>query len=81
MPRKLIERPKAGFGIPVGQWLRGPLRDWAETLLDENRLKREGYLKPAPIRKIWQQHLSGRYDQTVKLWTVLMFQAWLEENR
>ena len=81
VPRKLIERPKAGFGIPVGQWLRGPLRDWAETLLDENRLKREGYLKPAPIRKIWQQHLSGRYDQTVKLWTVLMFQAWLEENR
>ncbi len=81
VPRELIDRPKAGFGIPVGQWLRGPLRDWAEALLDEKRLEQEGYLKPAPIREIWQQHLSGRYDWTVRLWTVLMFQAWLEENR
>jgi asparagine synthase (glutamine-hydrolysing) len=80
VPRELIERPKAGFGIPVGQWLRGPLRDWAEALIDEQRLEREGYLKPAPIREIWRQHLSGRHDWTVRLWTVLMFQAWLEEN-
>ena len=80
VPRQLIERPKAGFGIPVGQWLRGPLRDWAETLLDERRMELEGYLNPKPIREIWQQHLSGRYDWTVRLWTVLMFQAWLEEN-
>jgi len=81
VPSQLIERPKAGFGIPVGQWLRGPLRDWAETLLDEQRLEQEGYLKPKPIREIWQQHLSGRHDWTVRLWTVLMFQAWLEENK
>jgi len=81
VPRELIERPKAGFGIPVGQWLRGPLRDWAEALLDEQRLEREGYLNAAPIREIWQQHLTGRYDWTVRLWTVLMFQAWLEENK
>ena len=81
VPRHLIERPKAGFGIPVGQWLRGPLRDWAETLLDEQRLEREGYLVAKPIREIWQQHLSGRQDWTVRLWTVLMFQAWLEENK
>jgi len=81
VPRQLIERPKAGFGIPVGQWLRGPLRDWAETLLEEQRLEREGYLNVAPIRQIWQQHLSGRHDWTVRLWTVLMFQAWLEENQ
>ncbi|MFZ4801695.1 MAG: asparagine synthase (glutamine-hydrolyzing) [Chlorobium sp.] len=80
VPRELIERPKAGFGIPVGQWLRGPLRDWAEALLDERRLEREGYLHPSPIREVWQQHLSGRHDWTVRLWTVLMFQAWLEEN-
>ena len=81
VPRELIERPKAGFGIPVGQWLRGPLRDWAEALLEEQRLDREGYLKPTPIREIWQQHLSGRHDWTVRLWAVLMFQAWLENQK
>ncbi|WP_309678791.1 asparagine synthase (glutamine-hydrolyzing) [Polaromonas sp.] len=80
VPRELIERPKAGFGIPVGQWLRGPLREWAEGLLDEARLQREGYFNPAPIRRVWQEHLSGRHDWTVRLWTVLMFQAWLEGN-
>ena len=80
VPRGLIERPKAGFAIPVGQWLRGPLRDWAEALLDENRLTREGYLNPGPIREKWREHLSGRHDWTPKLWSVLMFQAWLEAN-
>jgi asparagine synthase (glutamine-hydrolysing) len=80
VPRELIERPKAGFGVPVGEWLRGPLRDWAESLLDESRLVREGYLSPTPIRKAWTQHLSGHYDWTLRLWTVLMFQAWLEGN-
>ncbi|MGB4912787.1 MAG: asparagine synthase (glutamine-hydrolyzing) [Candidatus Dechloromonas phosphoritropha] len=80
VPRGLIERPKAGFAIPVGQWLRGPLRDWAEALLDENRLTREGYLNPEPIREKWREHLSGRHDWTPKLWSVLMFQAWLEAN-
>jgi asparagine synthase (glutamine-hydrolysing) len=78
VPRELIERPKAGFGIPVGQWLRGPLREWAEELLDEARLEREGYFYPAPIRQVWQEHVSGRHDWTARLWTVLMFQAWLE---
>lgn len=80
VPRELIERPKAGFAIPVGQWLRGPLREWAEGLLDEARLRREGYLDPAPIRKAWRQHISGRHDWTGRLWAVLMFQAWLERT-
>jgi asparagine synthase (glutamine-hydrolysing) len=80
VPRELIERPKAGFAIPVGEWLRGPLRDWAESLLEESRLEREGYLNPGPIRETWKQHLSGRYDWTSRLWSVLMFQAWLEAN-
>ena len=81
VPRELIERPKAGFGIPVGQWLRGPLRDWADELLDEVRLEREGYLNVTTIRQVWQEHLSGRHDWTSRLWTVLMFQAWLEGTR
>lgn len=79
VPRNLIERPKTGFGIPVGQWLRGPLREWAETLLDESRLRREGYLDPRTVRATWSQHLSGSRDCTAKLWSVLMFQAWQEK--
>jgi len=81
VPRELIERPKAGFAIPIGQWLRGPLRDWANSLIDEKRLKEEGYLKPAPILQAWKEHLTGRIDHTPKLWAVLMFQSWLEVNR
>jgi asparagine synthase (glutamine-hydrolysing) len=78
VPRELIERPKAGFGIPIGQWLRGPLREWADVLLDTNRLQSEGYFQPEPIRIKWTEHLSGQRDHTASLWAVLMFQAWLE---
>jgi asparagine synthase (glutamine-hydrolysing) len=78
VPKELIERPKAGFAIPIGHWLRGPLRDWAENLLVEARLGREGYFYPEPIRRAWREHLSGRHDHTPKIWSILMFQAWLE---
>ena len=77
VPRELFERPKVGFGVPVGDWLRGPLRDWAEELLGEARLKREGFLNPSPIRQKWRDHLHGRTDWSYLLWDVLMFQAWL----
>jgi len=77
VPRELIERPKQGFGIPLDTWLRGPLREWAEELLDEHLLRREGYLHPAPIREKWDEHLSGRRNWQYWLWNVLMFQAWL----
>jgi asparagine synthetase B (glutamine-hydrolysing) len=78
VPRELIERPKKGFSIPLGQWLRGPLRDWAETLLVENRLQQEGYFRAEPIRALWREHLLGKRDNALKLWSILMFQAWLE---
>jgi asparagine synthase (glutamine-hydrolysing) len=81
IPRGLIDRPKAGFSIPIGQWLRWPLRDWAEALLDSKRLQSEGYFYVAPIRTLWAEHLSGQRDHTNSLWTVLMFQAWLEANK
>ncbi|MBA2670643.1 MAG: asparagine synthase (glutamine-hydrolyzing), partial [Gemmatimonadetes bacterium] len=81
VPRSLIERPKAGFGIPLDSWLRGPLRDWAESLLEPTRLRDEGYFDPAPIRAKWEQHLSGRSSWQYHLWDVLMFQAWLEAER
>ena len=80
VPRELIDRPKQGFGIPLDTWLRGPLREWAEGLLDEQRLRREGYLHPEAIREKWNEHLSGRRNWQHWLWNVLMFQAWLERE-
>ncbi|HEY8555427.1 MAG TPA: asparagine synthase (glutamine-hydrolyzing) [Burkholderiales bacterium] len=80
VPRRLVERAKSGFAVPLHAWLRGPLRDWAEALLDERRLREEGFFRPEPIRAKWLEHLSGRRNWQYHLWDVLMFQAWLEHQ-
>jgi asparagine synthase (glutamine-hydrolysing) len=81
VPRELVERPKMGFAVPVAEWLRGPLRDWAEDLLSTERLQREGFLDPAPVRGLWAQHLAGREGGDESLWALLMFEAWLARQK
>ncbi len=78
VPKELIDRPKMGFGVPIDSWLRYELRDWAESLLDEHRLEREGFFNVATVRQQWDEHRSGKFDRSYSLWNILMFQAWLE---
>ncbi len=80
VPPALFERPKMGFGMPVDHWLRGPLRSWADALLEPARLKHEGLLAPEPIRERWVAHRSGRANWAYPIWNVLIFQAWLERH-
>ena len=79
-PAELFERPKAGFGIPVGEWMKGALRPWAEDLLDPARMRTEGWFDADRVQRRWQQHLTGERESSIALWAVLMFQAWLREQ-
>jgi asparagine synthase (glutamine-hydrolysing) len=78
VPRRLIDRPKMGFAVPIDSWLRGPLRDWAEALLAPKRLAADGLLRVEPARRAWAQHLAGTRNWQYPLWTLLMLQAWRE---
>jgi asparagine synthase (glutamine-hydrolysing) len=80
VPKELVARPKMGFGVPIGDWLSGPIRDWAETLLSPGLLKKQGFFRVEPIRKIWLDHISGAANRQNQLWAILMFQAWLQPN-
>src|SRR5215813_11779357 len=80
VPKELVERPKMGFGIPLASWLRGPLREWAQELLDEARLRNQGLLNPAPIRRKWEEHLLGKHNWQYYIWNVLMFESWMDEH-
>jgi asparagine synthase (glutamine-hydrolysing) len=79
VPETIFDAPKSGFGVPIGEWLRGPLRPWAEDLLSADRLRRDGNLRVEPVRDLWARHLSGKDDWGYHLWDVLMFEAWREE--
>lgn len=81
VPPELFTRPKMGFGVPIDRWIRGPLRDWAEALVDPHRIRREGFLDPSAVQRCWDDHLAGRGTRHHQLWAVLMFQAWLEAER
>ena len=81
VPRELIERPKMGFGIPVDAWLRGPLREWASSLLEPRRIAAQGIFDSSVLQRCWDDHLSGRGNQAYRLWDVLMFQSWFETHR
>jgi asparagine synthase (glutamine-hydrolysing) len=78
VPRELIDRPKKGFGVPVAEWLRGPLAGWAADLLERRRLLREGFFNPEAVHDVWSRHLSGAGDCKDRLWNILVFQSWLE---
>ena len=74
------KKSKMGFAVPVGQWIRGPLREWAESLLSSVALERHGLLEPSVVRRLWNAHVSGEQDRETGVWDVLMLQAWLEEH-
>ena len=81
IPEDLYERPKSGFAIPLAQWLRGPLKEWANSLINKKTINEEGYFYFENIEKMWSEHLTGRYDWSSRLWCILIFQSWLSKEK
>ena len=81
IPKNLFERPKVGFGVPIDDWLRGPLKEWADSLLNTSRLEKEGFFDSSQVRKLFDEHISGKRNCHHQLWSILMFQSWLENNQ
>jgi asparagine synthase (glutamine-hydrolysing) len=80
VPKEMIERPKAGFAVPIDEWLRGPLKEWASDLLNEKHIQQQGFLNARLVQELWQEHLSNKRNCAAQLWSVLMFQAWLAQQ-
>jgi asparagine synthase (glutamine-hydrolysing) len=80
VPNNLVDRPKTGFGVPIHSWLRGPLRDWAEELLNESAMRKEGFMNASVISRKWKEHLSGKWNWQYLLWNALTFQSWLRRQ-
>ena len=80
VPEKLFNRPKMGFGVPIGHWLRGPLKDWAETMLNQSKIKSQGYFNSDLVERKWREHLSGKRNWERELWNVLVFQTWFQQK-
>ena len=81
VPKNLVDRPKMGFGVPIDAWLRGPLREWADELLSESVIRRDGFLNASVVSRKWQEHLSGKCNWQYFLWNVLSFQSWLHQHK
>tara|TARA_A100001388_G_C28597560_1_gene416535 strand:- start:18 stop:746 length:729 start_codon:yes stop_codon:yes gene_type:complete len=81
LPTHLFQRPKSGFSVPIGEWLKGPLKEWAEELIDSNRLKNEAFFNHDAVHKKWQEHLTGKKDWSNLIWSILIFQIWLKQNK
>jgi asparagine synthase (glutamine-hydrolysing) len=80
LPENIINRPKKGFEIPIGSWLRGPLKNWAENLIKKEKIEENGFFNHKIIQKFWDEHQTGYYDWTPRLWGVIVFQSWIEKN-
>ena len=81
IPEDMFIRPKAGFSVPIGRWIKSPLKEWANDLLSEKKINEQGFLDYKLIKYMWDKHLNDQYDYTPQLWCILMWQAWLEKNR
>ena len=80
IPKELFLRPKSGFAVPIGSWIKDPLKDWANDMLNEAKTKSQSFIKPQKINQIWNSHLNNEYDYTPQIWSILIWQSWLNKS-